>query len=37
MEDVIDEVVFIITQYGLDVIGAIIILLVGYILSKGFL
>lgn len=34
MEDVIDEVVFIITQYGLDVIGAIIILLVGYILSK---
>jgi small conductance mechanosensitive channel len=34
MEEVVDEVVLIITQYGLDVIGAVIILVVGYILSK---
>lgn len=34
MEDFTNEFIIIITTYGLDVIGAIIILLIGYILSK---
>ncbi|MCR9213894.1 MAG: mechanosensitive ion channel [Proteobacteria bacterium] len=34
IQDIIDQVVEAVTLYGLDVIGAIIILVVGYILSK---
>lgn len=34
IQEIMDEVVLIITQYGLDVIGALIILIIGYIVSK---
>lgn len=34
LQEITDEIVLIITQYGLDVIGALVILLIGYIVSK---
>lgn len=34
LQQITDEIVLIVTQYGLDVIGALIILIVGYIISK---
>ena len=34
LQEITDELVLIITQYGLDVIGALIILIIGYIVSK---
>jgi small conductance mechanosensitive channel len=34
LQEITDEVVLIVTQYGLDVIGALVILIIGYIVSK---
>ena len=34
LQEITDELVLIVTQYGLDVIGALVILLIGYIVSK---